>query len=62
MFYKKNEKQQDPLILSGDEEDDGLIVENTGKTDDKLLSEDEINLKNEKHQSKGPTTTKKGAE
>ena len=49
MFYKKNEKMNDPLILSGDEEDDGLVIENTGKTDDKLLSEDEINLKNEKH-------------
>lgn len=41
MFYKKNDKQQDPLILSGDDDDDGLIVENTGKLDDKLLSEDE---------------------
>lgn len=48
MFYKKNEKVNDPLILSGDEEDDGLVIENTGKTDDKLLSEDENNLKTEK--------------
>jgi hypothetical protein len=28
-----------------------LIVENTGKTSDKLLSEDEMNLKNEKAQN-----------
>ena len=45
MFYKKNEKLQDPLILSGDEEEDGLIVEKTGKLDDKVLSEDELNFK-----------------
>lgn len=51
MFYKKNDKTQDPQILSGDEEDDGLVIENSGKIDDKLLSEDEINLKNEKHKN-----------
>lgn len=42
MFYKGANKQSDPLVLSGDEEDDGLIVESPGRIkDDKLLSEDE---------------------
>ena len=50
MFYKKNEKIQDPMVLSGDEEEDGgLVVEKTGKIDDKILSEDEINIKDEKY-------------
>ncbi len=47
MFYKKNDKV-DPLILSGDEEDDGLVVEKPGKSEDKVLSEDEINLRKDK--------------
>lgn len=42
MFYKKAEKNQDVLVLSGDEEEIGLIVENNGRPDERILSEDEI--------------------
>jgi hypothetical protein len=52
MFYKKLDKVQDTQILSGDEEDDGLIVERAGKMEDKILSEDELNIKTEKSQSR----------
>lgn len=32
MFYKKESKLQDAFVISADEEDDGLVVENKGKS------------------------------
>ncbi len=42
MFYKKNEKTQDLQVLSGDEEEEeGLVVDNLGKSSEQLFSDDD---------------------